>query len=530
VGLVAISATLLDYAFKAHAQEHISNDYNLMRFFAAFYTATAVATFAVQSMLGQRALAKLGLSGTVALLPAAVILFGGAGAAIGRWGMIAIAKGVETVLSNSLFRSGYELFYTPLAPEKKRPTKTIVDVGSERIGDALGGGITLAVLAISTAWAPKIVIGIAIAAAVLALWLARRLGKGYVAELAASLKTGAVRLDESDVVDATTRRTLTETTMALDREKLLEEINQLRKSQGHTDPPPKLAVAMGETDDARSDPGSLPPGGEALREAIGDLLSEDAQRIRTRLRDEPDPRWTPFLISLLARTDVRATVHDALVQLAPRITGQLVDALLDGSQPFVVRRRIPRILVHGEPRRSADGLMLGLADRRFEVRYQCGRALARIVRHEPEARFAPSHVYAAVLRELDVDRKVWETQHLLDEEADTDSSPWLDGVLRVRLHRSVEHVFTLLSLTLEHETLTLTLRALESDDKALRGTALEYLENVLPDEVRKKLWPFLGQPSKKRAPLRPREQIVDDLLKSMDSIGIDRDALRKETS
>ena len=173
--------------------------------------------------------------------------------------------------------------------------------------------------------------------------------------------------------------------------------------------------------------------------------------------------------------------------------------------------------------------MEGLADRRFEVRYQCGRALARITREQSDVRFAPARVHAAVVRELEVDRKVWETQHLLDGEGD-DSSPWLDGVLRVRLHRSVEHVFTLLSLTLEHETLTLTLRALESDDQALRGTALEYLENVLPDDVRKKLWPFLGQPTTKRSRARPRDQIVDDLLKSMDSIGIDRDAFRKDTS
>ncbi len=522
VCLVAVSATLLDYALKAEAQAHISHGHNLMRFFAAFYTATALATFVVQSTMGRRALSRLGLSGTVGLLPAAVVIFGSLAATVGQLAVIAVAKGVDTVLSNSLFRSGYELFYTPIAPQKKRPTKALVDVGAERIGDAIGGGITLAVLAVTTVWAPNVVIVIAITASLAAVWLARRLGAGYVAELAASLKSGAVRLEDSEVLDATTRKTLTETTMALDRERLLEEIRALRTSQGLTDPPPKLdsePALERERPHASND--------EILL-AFEDLLSDDAKRIRARLRTAPDPRWTPLLVPMLARADVRADVEDVLSALAPRVVGQLADTMLDSAQPFVVRRRIPRVLVNARSERAGEALLAALADDCFEVRYQAGRALARLTEGDSTLKFEAPRVFAAALRELDVDRKVWETQHLLEEDGD-DSSPWLDGVLRVRLHRSVEHVFTLLSLVLDRDTLTLTLRALESDDAALRGTALEYLENVLPADVRKKLWPYLGQKSPRHAELRPREQIVEDLLRSMDSIGIDREALRRRT-
>ena len=42
------------------------------------------------------------------------------------------------------------------------------------------------------------------------------------------MRTGAVQLDEQSIVDATTRRTLSDTTMALDRDKLLREIEALR--------------------------------------------------------------------------------------------------------------------------------------------------------------------------------------------------------------------------------------------------------------------------------------------------------------
>ena len=48
-----------------------------------------------------------------------------------------------------MFRSGYELLYTPVLPEKKRPTKTIIDVGGERLGATAGGGLVFVVLAVS---------------------------------------------------------------------------------------------------------------------------------------------------------------------------------------------------------------------------------------------------------------------------------------------------------------------------------------------------------------------------------------------
>jgi ATP/ADP translocase len=49
------------------------------------------------------------------------------------------------VTRNSLFRSAYELFYTPLPPMKKRAAKTIIDVGVDRIGTALGSGVLLVI-------------------------------------------------------------------------------------------------------------------------------------------------------------------------------------------------------------------------------------------------------------------------------------------------------------------------------------------------------------------------------------------------
>ena len=74
----------------------------------------------------------------------------------------------------------------------------------------------------------------------------------------------------------------------------------------------------------------------------------------------------------------------------------------------------------------------------------------------------------------------------------------------------------------------LALSALRSDDLNLRGTAYEYLENVLPDDLRQALWPHLRayagaeeptRPSKR--PRRSESQLLAALEKSADALVID---------
>jgi hypothetical protein len=80
------------------------------------------------------------------------------------------------------------------------------------------------------------------------------------------------------------------------------------------------------------------------------------------------------------------------------------------------------------------------------------------------------------------------------------------------------HVFTLLSLVLHREPLQVAFRGLHVDDPLLRGTALEYLESVLPEKIRVGLWPFLEDPRPPGRSPRRRDEIIADLLRSNDSI------------
>ena len=97
----------------------------------------------------------------------------------------------------------------------------------------------------------------------------------------------------------------------------------------------------------------------------------------------------------------------------------------------------------------------------------------------------------------------------------------------VRANQSLAHVFTLLSLVLPREPLRIAFRGLHTDDPRLRGTALEYLEHVLPRAIRERLWPFLDAPRARAGALRPRDEVLADLLQSNPSIMMHLEELRR---
>jgi hypothetical protein len=133
-----------------------------------------------------------------------------------------------------------------------------------------------------------------------------------------------------------------------------------------------------------------------------------------------------------------------------------------------------------------------------------------------------------VEREVSVGRRVWDGQKLLDSMEEKEESPLVGDVLRARANRSLEHVFTLLGLALPKEPLRMAWLGLHTNDEQIRGTALEYLESVLPDGIREQLWPYLEDNRKQRASGRTREQVLADLVNANPSIQVSLAELQKE--
>jgi hypothetical protein len=248
-----------------------------------------------------------------------------------------------------------------------------------------------------------------------------------------------------------------------------------------------------------------------------------------RAEEGISPALVPHVISLLAWDPVAEDAVFALRKVAEERIGELTDALIDPNQDFAVRRRLARVFAVCVSQRATDGLILGLDDLRFEVRFQCGRSLSAIMEKNPTNRIHSEQIFAVVLREAAVGRPVWESRRLLDELEGSDSAPGVDEFVRDRAGQSLAHVFTLLSLVLPREPLQIAFRSLFTDDRQLQGTALEYLEGILPPPIRQRLWPYLEVRRTVSQSARPRHEVLDELLRSNASIMLNLEELRRRT-
>jgi AAA family ATP:ADP antiporter len=519
VVLCTVAEGLLDFVFKGSAAARYGNGEQLLRLFAAFYTGVSILTFLIQGGFARLLLDRLGLAGAVTVLPGSVAIMGTGAFLFPGLASAAIARGTEAVFHNSLFRSGYELLFTPIQKEEKRATKTLIDVGSVRLGDVIGGGIVQASLLMAPAYAFPSLLVLAVILSLVAVFTARTLRTGYREALEKNLIAHGGRMDEETGYLTMEHATGLETITAFD-------VRQLTTSE-------EMQVAL-ETEEIDQSPAQgvlQSSAADEVATAIRDLRSRDREKIRAVLGRGPiAPVLVPHVIPLLAWDEVARFAGDALRAVAPRIIGQLLDAMLDPEEEFTIRRRIPGILIAAPSQRTVEGLLYGLADRRFEVRYRSGRALAELHEHYPELELRPERIFDAILREVTVDRQIWESQRLLGEVEDRSDTPFLDDFLRERAGRSMEHVFTVLSLVLPGAPLKIAFRGLFTNDDNLRGTALEYLENALPDRIRARLWPFLEDRRPRNARTRDREDIIADLMRSNDSISLNLEEIRRRVS
>jgi len=456
--------------------------------------------------LGRLVLEKLGLAVNIAILPAIIILGGALGLAMPGLGSMSVLRGAEAVQRNTLFRSAYELLYTPVPEDHKRATKALIDVAFDRIGTVLGSGIALLVLHVFSRSEGPLLLGAVVALGVVTLPVARQLHHGYVTALQQGLRDGAkeLRLPVEELEDRTSHAP-----QQAHRDKLVEGIEGIRPG-GLT---AQLAATSAPTDgadapttralEALEDPQQL------LATARDVLSANPEERQRALAMLAPRSPAVACAILLLAHPQDHRQALQALRAHANEVTGQLLDALFDPAMDFLVRRRLPRALDRCSTQRAADGLLLGLADERFEVRFECGRALLRISEVNPQLNVSRELVLEAIHRELDGGQGTADrTGAQFDDDAsDDDYGALLEGLMRDRVTRRLEHVFTILALHLEREPLRMAFKALYQDDTSYRGTALEYLDTVLPAEIREILWPHLSA----AAPL-PRSRTPQDLL------------------
>ena len=517
--LTTASAALLDFVFRQQASKAYSGD-QLMAVFSTFHSAVALLAFLLQISLIRLALDRVPVSRAVATLPAAVLASCLGVLAFPGVLSSAIARGIETVMSNSIFRLGYELLYTPVAPNEAP------DQGAHRRGCRPGR---------------------------------RRARRRSHAARPDAVGPPAERRSADRIRAARRART---------RGLAASEPRLRARARGEPEKPgreSRIAGAPGHEPDLR--PHDVPhldreaaPGGPASGRArrpashavrpvgivgpagaVGappladttdrqrDLVSGDVDRARRALGPEPLPvDLVPWAIPLLADDGIAPEVTRALRKAGPQAIDPLVQTLLDPERPVEVRRRIPRILSAFADERVVQGLLRGLEDVRFRVRLQCGWALAHLHEVAPELPIDRERVLAAVLREVEIEKHVWGGHREMERLEDPADSPLVEDYVRERASASLQHIFTLLSAALpEQALLRLAYNGLHTDDSQRRGTALEYLDSVLPSAIKEAVWPFLEDRGRPPRQTRTREEIITELTSMNESMRIGIAELRK---
>ena len=478
IAFAAVLVALVDYLLKAEAVAYFGRGPDLVRFFGLFYAGTSLTAVLVQASLGRIVLGRFGLGGSVAIHPAVV----GAASVLGFALPIPLggifSRGLDVVVRSSTFRAGYEMLYTPLAEATKRSAKSVIDVAIDSAGKGAGAMLILLLVSIAPLHPLVIVNAAAVAVAIGELLVARRLQTEYVSALEGGLRRQSADFEQA-VEYSMADFTVAGTMAGLDRATVLQALKS----------PPPVQISTRPIDPVVA--------------AIIEFRSGDVDRIRAALRDLPrDPLIISSLVPLLERDNVLRLVVSALAGFGARAAGEMVSALHDPGTRDVVRRRLPLALKSCPSPIARDGLLAALDLSDFEIRLRCGRALLALTDEHPQLLEPFPAVLPLVERELN------------NNGDDT--------------HRVREHVFNLLALALERQPVRIAARAFTADDAYVRGTALEYLETVLPAHLFAPLRSLVAGPSSPAARRRPAGEVRADLLRAGMAMTVSLDDIRRQ--
>jgi ATP/ADP translocase len=488
--VVGIATALLDYQFKALAQATLDTPERMTSFFGAFYGWTGAIALLLQLAVVARFLGWAGVGWTLAVLPL-VLLLGSVGMLVLPSLLLVTAlRGADATLRKSLYRSALEVLYVPVPSMLRRKTKTFIDSALDSLGEGIGAAVIFLLvtfLGISFGYLSFFIIGLSVGL----LYLSQRMGRQYFNTVAEQLQlshsdpdaaAAAANLDRRDLLSGTFTR--------LDIRALVDESGTL------TPEGPETIHRADIEREARAD---------TLMER---LRSSDLATVARALEETVE--WSEEYYPELARSLARDPLFDRAV-LAFMVAGDA--ALMGGAE-------------------ADDALLDALTANRFEVRY---RAAIGLVRRRRRGLSRTEHddeevVWAAIRAEVGRGRPVWEMQKLLDEEPEDDAL--VSKRVGVRGELSLEHTFRLLSLVVEPEAVRAAFHGIILEEERLKSFALEYLEQVLPPDVRKHLWPFIGDVSEyqRDKSLRSMDEVVSDLMitgATLFSEAPDREALKQ---
>jgi ATP/ADP translocase len=206
----------------------------------------------------------------------------------------------------------------------------------------------------------------------------------------------------------------------------------------------------------------------------------------------------PGLVKLLADYRVRSAAIDGLAAYGPGTCGSLGDMIDDDSLPVAVRANIPRVLKRIAHQRSIDVLLNCYRHREPAIRAEALKALTRLRQETASLSFADPYLKHSILNEAHHYYELLSAAAALKEHRNRPHSAvsLLARTLDERLRRTMDQLFQLLSFLYPAKEMQGTYLALSKRDRDAHSAAIDFLDSVLDQDLRKVVVPIFDAPER----------------------------------
>lgn len=242
-----------------------------------------------------------------------------------------------------------------------------------------------------------------------------------------------------------------------------------------------------------------------LAEALGALGKSEYTSYLSQLLDDSSPAvvnqallstgrirdrsFLPVLLDRLADKRYRKAARDGLAIFGEPIVGTLSDYIVDPSLSLTVRGNLCRVLSQIPSQHSVDALAAILDKAEPALKYFIIRALNSLRNGYPDFKFTHSALNDALLEESESYYAILQITRVLGGSS-RPGCKLLDKALREKIDQNLERMFRILGLRYSQKDIYGAYLGIIGDQKQLRASAIEFLDNVLKQEVKRYLFPI----------------------------------------
>ena len=198
------------------------------------------------------------------------------------------------------------------------------------------------------------------------------------------------------------------------------------------------------------------------------------------------------LIDRLAEPALSPTVTTALASFGDRVVGTLRDYLTDESMSAEVRREIPNVLEEIGSKAAQEVLTESVLDRDVVLRYHTIAALNRLGQAHPDRATDRKLIETVLAAEIMGHYRSYQVLGTLGGVLRDAANPIEHG-LRESMEKETERIFRLLKILYPQYDMHSAYVSLQSTDPIVHDNGVEFMDSVLPPEVRQLVIPLFDR-------------------------------------